>query len=181
MRQAWPVEAGAGAAVSLGRWPWKGQTPPPQQTPPSGSRAAEMSLQLPRPGSACSCISVSPPVPSTEGKTCAPTPSPILGPTCAAPSAGSVTGTRTVLTALTRVLCRLLWRAGPQGVGRRCGHRPAVQKGKPSHGEGRGHSGSSGRALSSVQVPDVLSSALPALLLTTGRSGVTLSSRSGGH
>lgn len=61
------------------------------------------------------------------------------------------------------------------------GHRPAVQKGKPRSRGGRGHSGSSGRALSSVQVPDVLSSALPALLLTPreGR-GVTLSSRSVG-
>lgn len=104
MRRLTVVRRGQGAAVSLGRWPWKGQTPPPQQTPPRDSRAAEMSLWLPGPAlPAPVSLSVSL-FPPQKAKHAAPTPSPALGPTCASPSAGSVTGTRTVLTALTRVL-----------------------------------------------------------------------------
>lgn len=85
----------AGAGVRVGRWPREGQTPPTHtQTPPGHGTAAGASPQPLR-------LSV-PLFPPQKAKRAAPAPSPALAPTSVSPSAGSVTGTRTALTAPTR-------------------------------------------------------------------------------
>lgn len=162
--------------VVRGAWGLAGEVAPGRDGPPthptSDSTAVGMSPQLPGPApSALASLSGSL-FPPQKARRAAPAPSPARAPTCASPSAGSVTVTRTALTALTRAsqpaavsggavvsLCR----RGDRGPGEEVFPRGVTQA-------------VSGRALSTAP-----SSALPIppLRPQEGR-GETVSSRAGG-
>lgn len=167
--------------VVRGAWGLAGEVAPGRAGPPThparDSTEVGTSPQLPGPAPSTLASLSGSLFPPQKARRAAPAPSPARAPTCASPSAGSVTVTRTVLTALTRAsqpaavsggavvsLCR----RGDRGPGEEVFPRGSLRR-------------SVAEPCLQPRCPDAPSSALPILPLRPQEGcGETVSSRAGG-